>query len=90
MKGYFCGMSEGDGGFPTIRVDGRPVTFSMYADEPEVKFIGRKNPDLYKSVGREVIVAYVVKKKYRRPEKIVRSITFTGRVNKKTRPCDDE
>ena len=90
-KGYFCGMSEGDGGFPSITVGNTVMTFSIYGDEPEVKYVGFKserNKNLWKlPVGSEMIVSYIVKKKYRKPEKIVRKLTLTGKVNKQTKSC---
>lgn len=93
VKGYFCGFSEGDGGYPSIRVGNVERTFAMYGDEPEVKFVNFKterDKGLWKlPVGSEMIVSYVFKK----PElggdatNIVRKLTLTGKVNRKTKSC---
>jgi hypothetical protein len=88
ITGYFCGMSEGDGGFPAIRVGKKVVTFSIYGDEPEIKYVGFRNKSLWKlRVGSELIVGFAVKRKYGSPEKIVRSLTLTGKVNARTQSC---
>lgn len=92
-KGYFCGFSEGDGGYLSIRVGNSERTFAMYGDEPDVKYVGFKTErqkDFYKlPVGTEIVVSYVFKK----PKvgggatNIIRKLTLTGNVNKRTKSC---
>ena len=40
--GHFCGFSEGDGGYLTMRVGKAERTFAWFGDEPELKFVGFK------------------------------------------------
>ena len=91
-KGNFCGFSEGDGGYLSIRVGSAEKVFAMYGDEPDVKYVGFKEAqkDFYNlPVGTEIIVSYVFKK----PKagggatNIVRKLTLTGKANKKTKSC---
>ena len=93
VKGHFCGFSEGDGGYLSIRVGNAERTYAMYGDEPEVKYVGFKNEkqkDFYKlPVGTEIIVSYVFKKPKLGGDatNIVRKLTLTGKVNKRTKSC---
>ena len=92
-KGYFCGFFEGDGGHLSIRVGNAERTYAMYGDEPDVKYVGFKNERQKRFdeslLGAEIIVSYVFKK----PKEgggatnIVRKLTLTGKVNKKTKSC---
>ncbi|CAN5385582.1 hypothetical protein BH10ACI1_BH10ACI1_18140 [soil metagenome] len=92
-KGYFCGFSEGDGGYVSIRVGNAERTFAILGDEPAVKYVGFKNEkqkDLWKlPVGTEMIVSYVFKKpKYwNKKTDVVTKLTLTGKVNKNTKSC---
>ena len=88
-QGYLCGMEEGDGGYPSLRIGIKVVGFGMYNDEPEVKYTGLKNRNLFDVIGHELIITYVVKKKDNSMAKVVRSITLTGKVNKRIKPCKD-
>ena len=95
-KGRFCGFSEGDGGYLTIRVGNTEKTFAIYGDEPDVKYVGFKDgnqTDLYKlPVGSEIIVSYVFKK----PKagggatNIIRKLTLTGKRDKNTPSCFED
>lgn len=92
-KGFFCGMSEGDGGYPSIRVGGKERRFAIYGDEPDVIFVGFKNEKqkwLDESLlGWEMIVSYVFKKPKLggQPVEIVRKLTLTGKTNRQTKSC---
>ena len=95
-KGYFCGFSEGDGGYLTIRVGNTEKTFAWYGDETAIKYVGFKNEEqkgLWKlPVGTEIIVNYVFKK----PKagggatNIIRKLTLTGKRNKNTPSCFED
>ncbi len=90
-KGNFCGWSEGDGAAIHMRIGNAVTMFSIYNDEPEVKYIGFKNKYIHSlPVGSEIIINYVVKKKWGQSEKIVRSVTLTGKINKRTPSCDED
>ncbi len=92
-KGYFCGFSEGDGGHLSIRVGNMERIFAIYGDEPEVKYVGFKNERQKwfdeSLLGAEIIVDYVFKKPNMggSAENIVRKLTLTGKVNRKTKSC---
>lgn len=92
-KGYFCGSSEGDGAYIEIRVGNSVRGFSIINEEPEVKFVGftERQKWLDKSLlGAEIIVSYVFKKpkgSEGEATNIVRKLTLTGKVNKKTKSC---
>lgn len=92
-KGYFCGFSEGDGGYISIRVGGAEKVYAMYGDEREVQYAGFRNEaqkDFWKlPVGTELIINYV----YKRPNmgggatNIIRKVTLTGKRNRATKSC---
>ncbi len=92
-KGYFCGFSEGDGAYLAIRVGNAERGFQMINEEPEVKYVGFKERQKWfdKSLlGMEIIVSYVFKKpkgSYGGATNIIRKLTLTGKVNKKTKSC---
>lgn len=93
MTGLFCGFSEGHAGYLSIRVAGKEKTSAIYGDEPAVKYIGFKRgneTDFYKlPVGTELIVSYV----FKRPKSggpatnIIRKLSLTGKVNRRTKSC---
>lgn len=92
-KGNFCGFSEGDGGYLSIRVGNAERGFSMLNEEPEVKYVGFKAKQKWfeeSLLGAEIIVHYVFKQpknSYGGATNIVRKLTLTGKVNKKTKSC---
>jgi hypothetical protein len=91
--GYFCGFAEGDGASLSIRVAGREKTFSIYGDEPDIKYVGFKKgreTDFFKlPVGTELIVSYVFKRPrgFSEAINIIRKLTLTGKINRKTKSC---
>ena len=90
-KGNFCGWSEGDGAAIHMRIGNTVTMFSIHNDEPEVKYIGFKDKYIHNlPVGSEIIINYVVKKKWGQSGKIVRSVTLTGKINKRTPSCDED
>jgi hypothetical protein len=95
-KGNFCGFSEGDGGYVSIRVGNAEKTFAILADEPAIKYAGFKNErqkNLFNlPVGTEIIVSYTFKKPryWNRSTNVVTKLTLTGKANKKTKPCSED
>lgn len=92
-KGYFCGFSEGDGGYLSIRVGNVVKGFSIINEEHEVKYVGFKERQKWFDealLGTEIIVSYVFKKPIGSEggaTNIVRILTLTGKVNRKTKSC---
>ena len=93
-KGYFCGSSEGDGGYIEIRVGNIVRGFSIINEEPEVKFVGFSERQKWLDeslLGAEITVSYVFKKPKGttggKAINIVRKLTLTGKVNKRTKSC---
>lgn len=90
VKGYFCSFTESDSGNLAIRYGNQIIVFQDFADEKRhAKYIGVKSPYQLK-VGSEVIVTYVVKKKWGSYSKMPRIVRFTGKINSRIRPCGEE
>jgi len=93
--GNFCGFSEGDGGYLTMRVGKAERTFAWFGDEPELKFVGFKKgseTNLHTlAVGTALIVSYVFKKPKQggRAMNIMRKLTATGKIDRKIKPCEN-
>lgn len=82
IKGNFCGMSSGGNAFvySGLRIGKRVFEYSEHIDS--VKYFGFKKKNA-KKTGAE----YVIKYKTDGDANWAVSITFTGRVNPKTKPC---
>lgn len=91
-KGYFCSFSEGDGGYLTMNVGNKMMIFVDYADSKiHAKYFGIKDNNTRNlKVGSEIVVTYVIKTIYQKPDNLMRTVTFRKKVKQGIQVCGDD
>ncbi len=93
-QGFFCGFSEGDAGYITLRIGNSKKSFTITGDDPApVGYVGFNNDRQRRFdqsiLGTEMVIQYVFKKPkgWSSATNVVRKITLTGKVDRQTRSC---